>query len=126
MKLYKQASLYYIVSAITVVINLLMYAFLVYYSHVSYLLAATIGFVIENILDYVGERMWVFKKTRVRPVVGYARSLGVALTILGLILLLTYVGFHILGMNYLWARIFAGIIAGIVNFVLDKKVTFVV
>jgi len=126
MKLYKQAGLYYVISGITVVINLLAYAFLIYYCHIYYLLAATLGFIVENILDYVGERMWVFKKTRVRPIIGYARSLGVALTILGLILILTYTGFHVLGMSYLWARIFAGIIAGIINFVLDKKVTFVV
>jgi putative flippase GtrA len=126
MKLYRQVSLYYIVSAITVVINLLIYGLLVYYCHVYYLWAATIGFIIENILDYAGERMWVFKKTRVRPVTGYARSLGVALTIFGLVLALTYAGFHTLGMNYLWARIFAGVIAGIVNFILDEKVTFMV
>jgi putative flippase GtrA len=126
MKLYRQAGLYYIISGITVVINLLVYGFLIYVCRVDYLWAATIGFVIENVLDYVGERKWVFKRTRVKPAAGYVRSLCVALAVLALILGLTYAGFHILGMNYLWARIFAGILAGIVSFVLDEKFTFVV
>jgi putative flippase GtrA len=126
MKFYRQAGLYYVVSAIAFAINLLIYGSLIYYCHVYYLFAAILGFVTQNVLDYAGERVWVFNETHIRPVVGYARSFGVALTILVFVLALTYVGFHILGLNYLFARIFAGIIAGLVNFILDKKITFVV
>lgn len=124
MKIYKQAGLYYFVSAIAFIINLSIYGSLIYYGHVYYLYAATIGFVIQNILDYISERIWVFNKTRVRPMRGYVRSLGVALTVLLIILALTYVGVHMLLLNYLWARILAGVIAGIANFILDKKITF--
>jgi putative flippase GtrA len=124
MKFYRQAGLYYFVSAIAFAVNLLLYGFLIYYCRVNYLWAATAGFIVQNILDYVSERIWVFGNTRVQPMAGYARSLGVALAILGLILALTYACFHILGMGYLPARIVAGIIAGLVNFILDKKITF--
>ena len=126
MKSFKQAGLYYAVSAIAFAVNLLLYGFLIYYCHVQYLLAATAGFVVQNILDYASERMWVFKKTRVRPVAGYVRSFGVALSVLALILILTFIGFHIFALDYFWARVFAGIVAGATNFILDKKITFMV
>lgn len=126
MKPYRQVGLYYSITAIAFAVNLLIYSFLIYYCHVNYLLAATVGFVVQNILDYLSERMWVFNKTHVRPVIGYARSLGVALTVLALILVLTYIGFQILRMDYLLARISAGLIAGMISFFLDKKITFVV
>ena len=75
-------------------------------------------------MDYSAERIWVFNKTRIYPVAGYVRSLGVALTILGFILILTYASVHIFGMSYFGGRVFAGIVAGVVNFILDKKITF--
>ena len=125
MKLYRRVGLYYIISAITVAINLAVYGWLVYGLGINYLVAATGGFVLENVLDYVGERAFVFRMTHVRPAIGYLRSLSVAIIILVLILGLTYLG-RVLGMNYMWARIFAGIIAGAVNYILDAKVTFVV
>ena len=46
MKFYRQAGLYYLVSAIAFAVNLVIYGLLVYYCHVNYLLAATIGFVV--------------------------------------------------------------------------------
>ena len=63
MKLYRRVGLYYIISAITVAINLAVYGWLVYGLGINYLVAATGGFVLENVLDYVGERAFVFRMT---------------------------------------------------------------
>jgi putative flippase GtrA len=124
MKIYKQAALYYFISASAFIINLLIYGFLIYFGHVYYLYAATIGFAIQNILEYISWRIWVFNKTHIHPIEGYLRSFGIAVIILAIILLLTYMGVHVFLLNYMWARIFAGVIGGIASFILDKKITF--
>jgi len=116
---------YYIVSLLSVGVNLVVYGFLVF-KGINYLVAIVIGFVIETILAYLLNRFWTFSDTLMDFKIGYLRSFLVAILNLLIIMLITFLGIQIFKLNYLIARIVAGVIVGIISFILDAKFSFAV
>lgn len=122
---YKKIPKYYIVSLSSVGVNLWLYLFLINHGF-NYLIAAIIGFILETIITYLSNRLWTFSNTLIDFKIGYLRSFLVATFNLTLILALTALNKEVLQMNYLLARIVAGIIVGIISFILDAKFSFAV
>lgn len=120
---YKSIPEYYMVSLLTMCINLGLYWLLIYYG-IYYIFSAILGFMVGTIISYLLNRFWTFRNTTINFKIGYIRSLVVALIILILIVIFTTINVEIFKLKYLPARIIAGLIAGSLSFIADAKFSF--
>ncbi len=123
--IFRKIPKYYLVSALSVGVNFGVFWLLIQ-SDVNYVVAIVISFAIEATVAYLLNRFWTFNNTLISFEIGYMRSFLVAALNLFLILILSIAGVEVLNFDYLVSRIIAGVIVGIVGFILDAGFSFAV
>lgn len=116
-------SRYSIVSIATLFINLGLVWLCTEVFHFYYLISCTIGFLFANLLAFFCNRSWTFHSH-----VGFSRGslLAIFVGILTLlsILILMYIFVEFLGIHYLLSRIIVALLAGVLSYILDSRITF--
>jgi putative flippase GtrA len=85
-----------------------------------------LGFCIAVILGYIFGRIWIFTETAQKVKRGLFIALLVSIIVLLFITSTMWILVEIVHINYMIARISIAIIAGILNFILDSKYTYIV
>jgi putative flippase GtrA len=92
---------------------------------IFYLAAVAIGFGAETTLLYGINRTWTFRGVVATTIgAGYARAWLVALSTLGLVLLLEWILVSLIDVNYFAARVLISPIAYVWSYLLDGSFTF--
>lgn len=101
----------------------LLYLF-VEFLGLHYLVAASISFVLGHSVNYFISRHWNFKHADRKHKVAYVMFVGFGAVSLGLTVYLLKIFVDDAGFNYINARIVAGVIVGLCNFLFNYYVTF--
>ncbi len=115
---------YYTVEGITFLGNILLSSILVYYYGVHYLLATTIGFVLQVIVAFFVNRKWTFHEPGLKMVRGLITTLLIQTVGLCIILAITSFGVESLAFSFIAARISASIISGTYGYLAESYFTF--
>lgn len=89
-----------------------------------YLTAATTSFILGHSTNYLISRHWNFNGTDRKHKIAYFLFVGFGAASLGMTLLLLKIFVDDAGFNYLNARLLAGCIIGVINFLFNYYVTF--
>jgi putative flippase GtrA len=91
--------------------------------HLYYLFSIIIGFMVSSFLTFFVNKRLVFH-SEVSLAFGYSKSMLVAVICLLIISFITFNLTTYFSIYYIYSRLLAGCVGGIVGFVLDKKFTF--
>lgn len=114
---------YITIGGIMLVLNLLLVWVFVQFSHMHYLVASGIAFVIESVAAFFANRKYTFK-TNTHFKHGYVRFMTIAFYSFLAVLIITYGLVHFLAFHYVWARTFSTVVTGFIGYFLDMKITF--
>lgn len=89
-----------------------------------YLGSATISFILATTFNYILNRKWGYRETKRSNTFAYSSFFLVNLTGLIIVLSLLALFVEVFQFHYILSRIFAGLIAGLIDFLLNTIITF--
>ena len=111
-------------SALAVLLDFSLLFFFVESLKWNYLGAATLSFVLGHSVNYVISRHWNFHQTDREHKIAYLLFLGFGIVSLSLTVLLLKILVSDFEFHYLNARIIAGLVVGLANFLFNYYITF--
>lgn len=121
---FKRMVKYYSAAAIFFAFDIFSFWFFNAYLGMNYMLATFIGFAIANSLNYFTNRLWGFRDTISTIRAGYVSYMGLATIALALISGFMFIFVSLMGIPSLMARIIAGMLVGIFNYIANHVFTF--
>ena len=96
----------------------------IHFLKTHYLIATTIGFGTQTMLDFFINRIWTFHEPKLDTVRGLLTTSIIQLSSLGIGLIGISIGIEILGWSFIFAKILSGVIVGIFAYAMDSRFTF--
>lgn len=119
----KQFGRYTFAGVLMLLANLLLVWFFTRFFGLHYLFSCAIAFIVESFIWFYVNRKWTFK-SQVHFKKGYMRFFIVAMYSLLAILFITYALIHYLAFDYIGARTISSVVAGVIWYIIDLRVTF--
>lgn len=123
-KIITRALEYYLVGTATFIANISLAWVLTYYGGLQYILATTIGFIVQTVVAFLANRKWAFAKKNLHIPRGLLVTTLVQFSALFIAIIGTALGVEIFHWSFLLSRIMAGLIAGVWGYIMDSRFTF--
>lgn len=122
----KHAFKYYLVGASGILVNLGVLFALTEFAGLWYLLSSTVAIYVSITSNFLLNKSWTFRDTVIkqRTFLMYGKFIGVSLVGMGIQLGFNYMFVEKLAVYYLLAALISIMIASLVNFVLNRRLTF--
>jgi dolichol-phosphate mannosyltransferase len=121
---FKQFIGYHMVTTFGLAINVFILWSFTEYIGAYYILSLVVGFVVVSTINYFFFRKFVFSHTKEGHLASYSKNLLISLFIMIFIFGATIFFTEVLQVYYLYSRVLASVIAGILSYFLDAKFAF--
>lgn len=115
---------YTLIGTSTFLLDLIILYSLTEFLDLFYLASASVSFIFATSINYAINKSWNFTEKNVKVIKSYPIFISVNFFTLMMIVFLMGLAVEILGFNYFVSRIVIGIGIGILNFILNSKISF--
>jgi len=122
----KHAFKYYLVGGSGVLLNLGILYSLTEFAHLWYMISAVFAALLSVTSNFILDKIWTFKDAvlRQKTIIVYGKFVGVCMFGTGIYLGLIYTIVEVMSVYYMTAAIFSVVIAGTINFMLNRRWSF--
>lgn len=121
---YIQALEYAITNILTFGLDIFLIWLMVNFWGFNYFWAVVFGYIIAIVLTYFVNRDWVYRGTHMKITEGFLRTFAVAVFCFLLVLVLMLLFVELFKMDYIVARLWTGLLSGLIGYVLDTVFAF--